>query len=140
MSGGKQVLLAEPRSLRAGARRAIAIIDLALEQHGAPVCVRKEIVRRRTLPLVGHADHEEVEGTYGHAPDQTVIVETVADAEALDLPLDAPRKWNGEELLHFDGVDCTKIAEQPSGRAGLPRPRQAERYHATSLIIAGNGF
>ncbi|WP_280685857.1 hypothetical protein [Kitasatospora sp. MAA19] len=44
MRDGKQVLLAEPRSLCAGVRRAIAIIDLALEQHGAPIYVRKEIV------------------------------------------------------------------------------------------------
>ncbi|WP_247615718.1 hypothetical protein [Streptomyces sp. MK37H] len=65
----------------------------------------------RTLPLARDADHEEAEGTYGHAPDQTVIVETVADAAAPDLPPDAPRKWNGEELPHFDRVDCAKIAE-----------------------------
>jgi (E)-4-hydroxy-3-methyl-but-2-enyl pyrophosphate reductase len=29
---------------------------------------------KRTLILVGHADHEEIEGTYGEAPDRTVIV------------------------------------------------------------------
>lgn len=173
MSGGKQVLLAEPQSLCAGVRRAIAIIDLALEQHGAPIYVRKEIVHNhyvvreferrgvrfvdseqevpegavcvfsahgvspqvrqnadargldvldatcplvakvhqearrfardgRTLLLVGHADHEEVEGTYGHAPDQTVIVETVADAEALDLPPDAPVAYLTQTTLSVD--------------------------------------
>jgi len=173
MSGGKQVLLAEPQSLCAGVRRAIAIIDLALEQHGAPIYVRKEIVHNhyvvaefqrrgvrfvdseqevpegamcvfsahsvspqvrqnakareldvldatcplvakvhqearrfardgRTLLLVGHADHEEVEGTYGHAPDQTIIVETVADAEALDLPPDAPVAYLTQTTLSVD--------------------------------------
>ncbi|MFE5842318.1 4-hydroxy-3-methylbut-2-enyl diphosphate reductase [Streptomyces niveus] len=173
MSGGKQVLLAEPQSLCAGVRRAIAIIDLALEQHGAPIYVRKEIVHNhyvvreferrgvrfvdseqevpegavcvfsahgvspqvrqnadargldvldatcplvakvhqearrfardgRTLLLVGHADHEEVEGTYGHAPEQTVIVETVADAEALDLPPDAPVAYLTQTTLSVD--------------------------------------
>ena len=59
--GGKQVLLTEPRSLCAGVRRAIAIIDLALEQHGAPNHVRKEIAhnhyvvrefQRRRVPFV----------------------------------------------------------------------------------------
>ncbi|MFE4369248.1 hypothetical protein ACFRMN_13640 [Streptomyces sp. NPDC056835] len=35
-----------------------------------------------------NADHEEVEGTYGHAPDRTVVVETVTDAEPVDLPPD----------------------------------------------------
>ncbi|MEV7086117.1 4-hydroxy-3-methylbut-2-enyl diphosphate reductase [Streptomyces sp. NPDC093085] len=173
MGSGKQVLLAEPRSLCAGVRRAIAIIDLALEQHGAPVYVRKEIVHNhyvvrefqrrgvrfvdseqevpegavcvfsahgvspevrrnadargldvldatcplvakvhqealrfardgRTLLLIGHADHEEVEGTYGHAPDRTVIVETVADAEALDLPADAPVAFLTQTTLSVD--------------------------------------
>ncbi|WP_200309248.1 4-hydroxy-3-methylbut-2-enyl diphosphate reductase [Streptomyces adelaidensis] len=174
MSGGKQVLLAEPRSFCAGVRRAISIIDLALEQHGAPIYVRKEIVHNhhvvrefqrrgvrfvdseeevpegavcvfsahgvspqvrqnadargldvldatcplvakvhqearrfardgRTLLLIGHADHEEVEGTYGHAPDRTIIVETVADAEALeDLPPDAPVAYLTQTTLSVD--------------------------------------
>jgi 4-hydroxy-3-methylbut-2-enyl diphosphate reductase len=39
-----------------------------------------------TIVLIGHAGHEEVEGTMGEALDATVIVESVADAEALDLP------------------------------------------------------
>jgi 4-hydroxy-3-methylbut-2-en-1-yl diphosphate reductase len=34
-----------------------------------------------TILLVGHAGHEEVEGTLGEAPEATVVVETVADAE-----------------------------------------------------------
>jgi 4-hydroxy-3-methylbut-2-enyl diphosphate reductase len=173
MNPGKRVLLAEPRSFCAGVRRAIAIIDLTLAQHGAPIYVRKEIVHNhyvvrqfqrrgvrfvdsehevpegavcvfsahgvsprvrhnaeargldvldatcplvskvhqeahrfaregRTLLLVGHADHEEVEGTYGHAPDQTVIVETVADAEALDLPADAPVAYLTQTTLSVD--------------------------------------
>src|SRR3982074_2433921 len=39
-----------------------------------------------TIVLIGHAGHEEVEGTMGEALDATVIGESVADAEALDLP------------------------------------------------------
>ncbi len=34
-----------------------------------------------TVLLVGHAGHEEVEGTRGEAPEATFVVETVADAE-----------------------------------------------------------
>ncbi|UNS95739.1 4-hydroxy-3-methylbut-2-enyl diphosphate reductase [Streptomyces tubbatahanensis] len=44
----------------------------------------------RTVLLVGHAAHEEVEGTYGEAPDRTVVVEDEADARGLDLPRDTP--------------------------------------------------
>src|SRR5829696_8019630 len=28
----------------------------------------------RTILLIGHSDHEEVEGTYGEAPDRTIVV------------------------------------------------------------------
>src|SRR2546429_7132390 len=39
-----------------------------------------------TIVPVGHAGHEEVEGTTGEAPQAIVLVESVADAEALELP------------------------------------------------------
>jgi 4-hydroxy-3-methylbut-2-enyl diphosphate reductase len=39
-----------------------------------------------TIVLIGHAGHEEVEGTTGEAPQAIVLVESVADAEALVLP------------------------------------------------------
>jgi 4-hydroxy-3-methylbut-2-enyl diphosphate reductase len=41
--------------------------------------------RERTIVLIGHAGHEEVEGTMGQAPARTVLVEDVADAEALEV-------------------------------------------------------
>jgi len=43
-----------------------------------------------TIVLVGHRGHVEVEGTMGEAPDAIVLVESVADVEALELP-DASR-------------------------------------------------
>jgi 4-hydroxy-3-methylbut-2-en-1-yl diphosphate reductase len=39
-----------------------------------------------TVVLIGHAGHEEVVGTMGEAPDATVLVQDVAEAEALVLP------------------------------------------------------
>ena len=39
-----RVLLASPRSFCAGVDRAIEIVELALEQRGAPIYVRKQIV------------------------------------------------------------------------------------------------
>ena len=44
---GKRVLLAEPRGYCAGVDRAIETVERALEKHGAPVYVRKEIVHNR---------------------------------------------------------------------------------------------
>ncbi|MCZ4079430.1 4-hydroxy-3-methylbut-2-enyl diphosphate reductase [Rhodococcus sp. H36-A4] len=46
-TGGKRVLLAEPRGYCAGVDRAVETVEKALEQHGAPVYVRKEIVHNR---------------------------------------------------------------------------------------------
>jgi 4-hydroxy-3-methylbut-2-enyl diphosphate reductase len=38
-----------------------------------------------TIVLIGHAGHEEVVGTMGEAPEAIVLVQSVAEAEALDL-------------------------------------------------------
>ncbi|HEV2645085.1 MAG TPA: 4-hydroxy-3-methylbut-2-enyl diphosphate reductase [Acidobacteriaceae bacterium] len=39
-----------------------------------------------SLVLVGHRDHEEVEGTQGEAPDVTQVVSTVEEVDALVVP------------------------------------------------------
>jgi 4-hydroxy-3-methylbut-2-en-1-yl diphosphate reductase len=152
--GPRQVLLASPRSFCAGVERAIEIVELALEQHGAPVYVRKQIVHNATVvadleragaifvdelaevpdgamvvfsahgvspevrqeaarrgldavdatcplvakvhaearrfatdgylvALIGHAGHEEVDGTLGEAPGAMALVESAADVARL---------------------------------------------------------
>src|SRR3982750_1686614 len=43
-----------------------------------------------TIVLIGHAGHEEVEGTMGEAPDHIVLVETEEDVDALTV--DDPQK------------------------------------------------
>jgi 4-hydroxy-3-methylbut-2-en-1-yl diphosphate reductase len=47
---------------------------------------RRFAARGFTLFLVGHAGHEEVEGTMGEAPDSILLVETCADAERIQPP------------------------------------------------------
>ena len=47
MSEPKRVLLAEPRGYCAGVDRAVETVERALDKHGAPVYVRKEIVHNR---------------------------------------------------------------------------------------------
>jgi len=39
-----------------------------------------------TIVLVGHAGHEEVEGTMGEAPENIVLIETEADVDRLAVP------------------------------------------------------
>lgn len=169
----KTVVLAEPRGFCAGVRRAIAIVERALEVHGPPVYVRKEIVHnhyvvrmlqgrgvifvdseqsvppgsvcvfsahgvspqvrtnaadrqldvidatcplvskvhqearrfaqsQRVLMLVGHAEHEEVEGTYGQAPERTTIVSSAAEVAALELPRHTPVAFLTQTTLSLD--------------------------------------
>ncbi len=158
----EKILLAAPRGYCAGVDRAVQSVERALEAHGAPVYVRKEIVHNKhvveqlrdagaifvdelndsipegavtvfsahgvapsvhveaaerklqtidatcplvtkvhreavkfaedgyTIILIGHDGHEEVEGTMGEAPDSIVLVETVADVDALEV--DDPEK------------------------------------------------
>lgn len=157
VSGPHTVLLAGPRSFCAGVRRAIDIVARALDQYGAPVYVRKQIVhnahvvrdleqrgavfvdeldavpdgatvvfsahgvsprvravardrgltvvdgtcplvakvhaevrryaaRGDTVVVVGHAHHDEVEGTLGEAPEAAVLVENVDDVALLEVP------------------------------------------------------
>jgi 4-hydroxy-3-methylbut-2-en-1-yl diphosphate reductase len=40
----------------------------------------------RTVLLIGHADHEETEGTFGEAPEATLIIENEIDAESVQVP------------------------------------------------------
>jgi 4-hydroxy-3-methylbut-2-en-1-yl diphosphate reductase len=155
--GPKRILLAAPRSFCAGVDRAIEIVELALEQRGAPVYVRKQIVHNEhvvadlerrgaifveeldqipagattvfsahgvspavretaaergldvidatcplvskvhaearrfaaagnTVFLIGHEGHEEIEGTYGEAPEAMLLVQDIHEAERIEAP------------------------------------------------------
>jgi len=55
-----------------------------------------------TVVLIGHAGHEEVVGTMGEAPDATVLVQDVAEAEALALPADAKVAYITQTTLSVD--------------------------------------
>jgi 4-hydroxy-3-methylbut-2-enyl diphosphate reductase len=153
----KRVLLAAPRGYCAGVDRAVETVERALDLHGAPVYVRREIVHNKhvveelskrgavfveqetevpegemvvfsahgvapavhenaaarrlrtidatcplvtkvhvearrfaedgyTIVMIGHAGHEEVEGTMGEAPGSIVLVQTAEEVAELDVP------------------------------------------------------
>lgn len=46
---------------------------------------RKFAAQGYTIVLIGHAGHEEVEGTMGEAPDRIVLVESVEDVDRLEV-------------------------------------------------------
>ncbi len=56
----------------------------------------------RRIVLVGHAEHEEVEGTVGEAPDQVHVVPDVAAVERLPLVDDTPVAYLTQTTLAID--------------------------------------
>jgi 4-hydroxy-3-methylbut-2-en-1-yl diphosphate reductase len=55
-----------------------------------------------SIVFIGHGGHEEVEGTMGEAPDAIVLVESAADAEALELPAGGPLAYITQTTLSVD--------------------------------------
>jgi 4-hydroxy-3-methylbut-2-enyl diphosphate reductase len=54
------------------------------------------------LVLIGHAGHEEVEGTLGEAPDAIVLVQSVDEAEHVSLPAGRPLAYITQTTLSVD--------------------------------------
>jgi 4-hydroxy-3-methylbut-2-en-1-yl diphosphate reductase len=55
-----------------------------------------------TIVLIGHAGHEEVEGTMGEAPEHIVLVETEADVDALEVADPAKIAYISQTTLSVD--------------------------------------
>lgn len=65
-------------------RRGLDVIDATCPLVGKVHAEARRFVERGdTIVLVGHAGHEEVEGTMGEAPERTVLVETPEDVARL---------------------------------------------------------
>ena len=63
----------------------------------------KRFVRQgRTMILIGHAGHPEVEGTIGQIAAPVALVSTVADVAELDFPTDLPLAYVTQTTLSVD--------------------------------------
>ncbi|HJZ62401.1 MAG TPA: 4-hydroxy-3-methylbut-2-enyl diphosphate reductase [Miltoncostaeaceae bacterium] len=75
-----------PEVFRRCAERGLRVIDatcpLVSKVHAE---VRRYAGRGATVLLVGHADHDEVIGTRGEAPERVVVVEDVEQARAVEV-------------------------------------------------------
>jgi 4-hydroxy-3-methylbut-2-enyl diphosphate reductase len=81
--------------------------------------------------LIGHAGHEEVVGTTGEAPEAITLVESAADAEALDLPAGAPIAYITQTTLSVD--ETAEIIEVLRRRfPGIRAPQREDICYATS--------
>ncbi|MDN0084204.1 4-hydroxy-3-methylbut-2-enyl diphosphate reductase [Crenobacter sp. SG2305] len=56
----------------------------------------------RTVILIGHAGHPEVEGTMGQIPGKVILVQNEADVAKLDLPPDTPVAYVTQTTLSVD--------------------------------------
>ena len=83
--------------------RGLSVLDAT-----CPLVTKVHVQARRfaaagyTVVLIGHEGHEEVVGTMGEAPDATVLVQDVGEAEALELPSDASVAYITQTTLSVD--------------------------------------
>ena len=57
------------------------------------------------IVLIGHAGHEEVDGTTGQAPDRTILVQSVDEAWAVDVPDPEHLSYLTQTTLSVDETD-----------------------------------
>jgi 4-hydroxy-3-methylbut-2-enyl diphosphate reductase len=84
-----------------------------------------------TVVLIGHAGHEEVVGTMGEAPEATVLVQNVAEAEALELPLGARVAYITQTTLSVDET-AEIIAALRRRFPEIRAPKKEDICYATS--------
>lgn len=112
-----ELLIAAPRGFCAGVDRAIRIVELAIEKHGAPVYVRHEIVHNKfvvdTLKAKGAVFVEELD----EVPDDAPVV-----FSAHGVPKSVPANAEARGLEYLDAT-CPLVSKVH---------RQAER-----LVAAG---
>jgi 4-hydroxy-3-methylbut-2-en-1-yl diphosphate reductase len=63
---------------------------------------RRYVAQGRTLILIGHAGHPEVEGTIGQISAPVILVQNEADVASLDLAADTPVSYVTQTTLSVD--------------------------------------
>jgi 4-hydroxy-3-methylbut-2-en-1-yl diphosphate reductase len=103
---------------------------------------RRFAARGDTVILIGHAGHEEVEGTLGEAPDQTVLVQTAEEVADLEVADPARVSYLTQTTLAVD--ETTEVVEALRARFPALRGPASEdicyattnRQHALKAIAA----
>jgi 4-hydroxy-3-methylbut-2-enyl diphosphate reductase len=116
------------RSAALGHRTLDATCPLVTKVH---VQARRYAGEGYVIVLIGHAGHEEVVGTMGEAPESIVLVESVADAEALEFAPDAKLAYITQTTL---SVDETReiIATLRRRFPNIHAPKKEDICYATS--------
>ena len=84
-----------------------------------------------TILLIGHADHVEVEGVVGEAPDRTIVVPTPEAAETVDVPPPARVAVLTQTTLSMD--EASRVMDVLRRRfPQLRTPRKEDICYATT--------
>jgi 4-hydroxy-3-methylbut-2-en-1-yl diphosphate reductase len=84
-----------------------------------------------TVVLIGHAGHEEVGGTMGEAPEAMVLVESVADVDALAFPPEQKLAYVTQTTLSVDETGDV-IAALRRRFPSIYAPKKEDICYATS--------
>lgn len=120
-----------PQVRRVAAERGLQVIDatcpLVSKVH---LEARRLAQEGRTILLIGHADHEEVVGTAGEAPDRTVVVGSAEQVAELPLPRDRPVGFLTQTTLSVD--DTREVVTAVRDRFGDVRaPAKSDICYAS---------
>ncbi|WP_194836980.1 4-hydroxy-3-methylbut-2-enyl diphosphate reductase [Nocardia sp. XZ_19_369] len=114
------------------AQRGLTVVDatcpLVTKVHAE---ARRFAARGDTIVLVGHAGHEEVEGTAGEAPEVTVVVDGPAEAAALQVPDESRVAYLTQTTLSVDEAEET-IAVLRQRFPALHGPGSADICYAST--------
>ncbi|MCL2784993.1 MAG: 4-hydroxy-3-methylbut-2-enyl diphosphate reductase [Propionibacteriaceae bacterium] len=120
-----------PQVRQAAAERSLITIDAT-----CPLVtkVHKEAIRLANsgmeILLIGHAGHEEVEGTQGEAPDSIVLVEHPEDAQTIQVEDPTRLAWLSQTTLSVDETRET-VALLRERFPGLMDPPSDDICYAT---------
>ena len=121
-----------PSVHRRAAARGLTTIDAT-----CPLVTKVHVQARRyaaegcRVVLIGHSGHEEVIGTMGEAPEAIVLVESVEDAQALEIPPGMPAAYITQTTLSVD--ETTEIIDVLKRRfPEIRAPQREDICYATS--------
>jgi 4-hydroxy-3-methylbut-2-enyl diphosphate reductase len=115
--------------------REAAARDLRLVDATCPLVTKVHVEARRfaaedrTIVLIGHAGHEEVEGTSGQAPERTVLVQDLEEARRVRLP-DGPLAYLTQTTLSVDETQAI-VEELRRRHPHLEGPPREDICYAT---------
>src|SRR5256886_3161977 len=113
-------------------RRTLRTIDatcpLVTKVH---VEAKKFAAQGYTIVLIGHAGHEEVEGTMGEAPESIVLIETEEDVDRLEVEDPERVAYISQTTLSVDETDAI-IARLRERFPSIVGPRTDDICYATT--------